>query len=97
MLINFLEKWPEWTVWNKENNEGLEFEYQGPNGGLGAIQIWKGSRITGRITIIRSLVDKELQYQFDIDGDKFPMLGTIVLDTAEGGYSIIRERSKSCF
>lgn len=87
LLLNSPEKWPEWTVWNKENQAGIEFEYQGPNGGLGAIQIWTGSRINGQLTITRSVVDKELQYQFDVDNGKFILLGTIVLDIAEGGYT----------
>ena len=86
-LINFLNKWPEWSVWNNENDDRLDFEYKGPDGGLGAIQIWADGPINGQLTITRSVLDKELQYQFEIDGGKFIIIGTIVLAVSAGGYT----------
>ena len=94
-LINNLEEWPNWTVWSPDNKDAsLKFEYKEKKEGLGAVQIWKSTRINGILTITHSELNKEVQYQFDILEGKLSLLGTIVLASADSNYTQIAWRCK---
>ena len=54
-LVNDVSKWPEWTVWNKENDPSLVFTYEGPAEGVGAISKWESKKSgAGMFTITES-------------------------------------------
>ena len=54
-LVNDVSKWPEWTVWNKENDPTIVFTYEGPTEGVGAVSKWESKKAgAGQFTITES-------------------------------------------
>ena len=54
-LVNDVSKWPEWTVWNKENDPTIVFTYEGPAEGVGAVSKWESKKSgAGMFTITES-------------------------------------------
>lgn len=94
-FINSLESWTNWSAWSSNNKElDFEFEYKDENlkEGLGAVQIWKSTKINGVLTITQSLLDEEIQYQLNIQEGNLVLIGTIVLAIANPNYTQIAWR-----
>lgn len=82
-LINTLKKWPEWTVWNPKNHPDMQFEYQGPESGTGAIQIWHEGDDQGMLEITNSHPDRLVEYKLNMAQGLFLMKGRIELNDAQ--------------
>jgi hypothetical protein len=77
-LLNVLENWQDWTVWNEAN--GLELTYDGPVSGPGAILNWEGTQIQGKLQVERIQIPTSIEFLLSLDQAKFLVQGTIVLD-----------------
>jgi hypothetical protein len=77
-LLNVLENWKNWTVWNEEN--GLELSYEGPASGSGAILLWEGSQIQAKLKVHQVIIPSNIEFIMELDQAKFFLKGTIVLD-----------------
>lgn len=83
-LINTLNKWPEWTVWNLKNHPNIQMTYEGPASGIGAVQIWHEGNDNGRLEIINSVPGQFVEYRLNMGG-LFLMNGRISLEKSQQG------------
>lgn len=91
--LNMPENWPEWSVWNNDND--FTFSYTGPPAGAGAKQQWKGRQMNGLLTITAIDSNKQLEFTLSIDDGKFLVNGLLVLDATMPSYTQVAWRS-SC-
>lgn len=76
-FINDLRNWPLWTAWNQR--EEIEFTYGDVPQGVGATQRWQSCRMDGALRITRSDADERIDYECEISGGKYLLLGRIEL------------------
>ncbi|MCR9141982.1 MAG: SRPBCC family protein [bacterium] len=50
-LIVRLQSWPEWTAWGPEQIHDIEYSFEGPEEGVGAIMHWSSEQTNGSLTI----------------------------------------------
>lgn len=91
-LLDTLENWAQWTVWNPQNEPSLTFTYEGGQVGVGATQIWKSNRLNGKLKITKISLDSELQYEFQLSQAGLCIKGTLVLGVADTLYTQVAWR-----
>lgn len=84
--VNELARWPEWTVWNKDHDPSLEYEFSGPAAGPGAKMLWKASSGVGSLTIKKSDPQRGVFYEMDFGGGPTP--GSVEYQPRDGGAEI---------
>lgn len=77
-LINEPSKWPLWTEWNRRDQ--LEYAYEGPAAGVGAVQKWNSSRQNGTMTFISCVENERIAYHLSLEGCSRSIEGRIVLE-----------------
>jgi len=81
-LVNDVSKWPEWTVWNKDNDPGIVFTYEGPAEGVGAISKWESKKSgAGMFTVTESDPAKGIKTELVFAGSP-PMKGWVTFAPA---------------
>lgn len=86
--LNSLEKWSEWTVWNKSNYPEMIITYQGIHEGAGAIQNWRNGNDTGRVEITASQPPEYVNYRLQMDNDAYRMEGQLLLRSGRDGTEV---------
>ena len=88
--VNDVTKWPEWTVWNKDNDPSIVFTYEGPAEGVGAISKWEGKKFgTGRFTITESDPAKGIKTDLVMGRGGQPMQGWVTFAPAGSDTKVI--------
>jgi hypothetical protein len=75
--LNDLRNWPLWTAWNRR--EEMHFTYDGAPSGEGAEQRWQGCKMDGVMRIAKSEPDERIDYELEIDGGAYQIVGRIEL------------------
>lgn len=88
--LNSLKSWQEWSVWNSDN--GMKFSYSGPESGAGAVQIWKGSQINGKLMITSTEDNHILNLKLVLEKGRFTLEGIIVLESTMPSYTQVAWR-----
>jgi hypothetical protein len=91
-LVNRLQNWQEWSVWNKEN--GMNFSHSGPDEGKNAVMSWKGNQINGKMSITKSELNHSLELQMNLENDRFLVNCIIVIDASGPDYCQVAWRSE---
>jgi Polyketide cyclase / dehydrase and lipid transport len=82
-LINDLRNWPRWTVWSQREN--LHFTYEGEPAGVGAVQKWESTRMSGAIRMTESIPNEHLAYTLTIADMDQALEGIISIKPENGG------------
>lgn len=64
-FLNELRNWPLWMPWG--GARGLEYRYEGPVAGVGAVQHWRGGGGAGTARILQSMADERVVYQVEME------------------------------
>lgn len=73
-----LRQWPEWTVWNKEMDPTAEFEFSGPESGVGAAYRWKGAKLgQGELKLTEADPNRGVRYALSFEGGAMQSVGGI--------------------
>jgi len=76
--VNDVSKWPEWTVWNKENDPTVVYTYEGPAEGVGAVSKWESKKSgVGKFTITESDPVKGVKTELTFGHASKPMQGWV--------------------
>ena len=76
--VNNVRKWPDWTAWTKERDPTLNFSYEGPAEGIGAISKWDGKKTgNGMMTLTESNPATGVKYDLSFEHGKFKSVGGI--------------------
>lgn len=95
-VVADLRTWKDWTVWTRETYSSLQYEYEGAESGVGAIETWEADEGNGRLEITESDPATGIAYEMlwgsaspdKLEGDNgtFPPLdGTIRYTPVDGG------------
>jgi hypothetical protein len=88
--IATLREWPEWTVWNRERDPGVRFEFEGPDVGEGAAYRWTGATLgVGQLKLTRAETNRVVEYQLEFDGGKLTATGQLSIEPTEAGVKVI--------
>ena len=87
--INEIRKWPEWTVWNVQNDPTLRLTFEGPAEGVGAKELWYSDRMgDGSIEIVYSSLNTALDYEMITQEGRFKIYGSFVLAPSTTGTTL---------
>lgn len=76
-FLNDLRNWPLWTAWGQR--EEMEYTYGETSEGTGGEQRWRSRRMDGVIRITKSEADRRIDYEVEMEGGKYQMVGRIEL------------------
>lgn len=78
--------WSIWSVWNKKTDPTVEFEYNGPESGVGAEMSWQGDILeSGRLKIEEHIPGKSVKYSLYMETNEIFSHGTIKLEHIKEG------------
>ena len=85
-----LRTWPEWTVWNKQEDPSLAYSYSGPESGLGAAMTWTAKKMgDGMLTINDAKPDRFIRYEMRMKDRPIVVRGNIELESVGGGATLV--------
>ncbi len=80
-----LRRWPEWTVWNKDMDPGLELTYGSPDTGEGAEYSWRGPKLgNGQLKLLKANPTNGIAYALSFDNGSMVSEGAITLEKVAG-------------
>ncbi|MGE3311878.1 MAG: SRPBCC family protein [Limisphaerales bacterium] len=84
-----LRRWPEWTVWNKDLDPGIEWTYGSPDTGIGAEYSWVGPKVgDGRLKLVKADPEKGIAYELSFQKDSMRSEGEISMEKVAGGVRV---------
>lgn len=84
-----LRNWEKWTVWNQQVNARYQFEYEGPESGVGAKQVWRFRGKGGSLAITAANAEDTIGYVLDMGKGGLPMQGELALKEVENGVEVV--------
>lgn len=85
--VNNLERWPEWTPWEKMD-ESVVTTIGDVSEGVGANQSWTGDQGDGRLVFTKSDPRTGVHYDMFMNGDKWQPKASINYAATDGGTQI---------
>lgn len=80
-----LRRWPEWTVWNRDLDPGLELNYGTPDTGVGAEYSWQGPKLgDGQLKLVRADPATGIAYELSFQKGSMRSEGVIALEKVAG-------------
>lgn len=84
-----LRRWPEWTVWNRDMDPGLELTYGSPDTGEGAEYSWVGPKLgNGRLKLTRAEPASGIGYELSFDNGSMRSEGAITMEKVAGAVRV---------
>lgn len=88
-MLEEIRKWPEWTVWNVQNDPSLRLSFEGPAEGVGAKELWFSERMgDGSIEIVFSSLNSAIHYEMITQEGRFKVFGSLVLAPSTTGTTV---------
>ena len=88
--LNNLRKWPEWSAWTKAKDSTLEYSYEGPEEGVGAISKWEAKKLgQGQMKLVESDVARGVKFELSFEHGKYLSTGTLSYTWVEGGTKLV--------
>jgi len=87
--INSLQKWPNWSAWNKETYPTMVYTYEGPEEGVGAVSKWTVDSDDGMMKITKSDPMTGIHYDLSFDHGKMNSSGSLTFESVDGGTKVI--------
>ena len=85
-----LKTWPDWTIWNKNEDPSLAYTYSGADSGLGATMSWTAKKMgDGALTINAAQSGRFIRYEMRMTGRTMVVRGNLELESAGGGATLV--------
>ena len=84
-LIVGLKHWPEWSAWGREDIPGIEYKFEGPESGVGAIMHWDSPDTNGTLTIREVEVNRRMAYSITMENGNGAATGSFELEALADG------------
>ncbi|MEQ9366121.1 MAG: SRPBCC family protein [Leptospirales bacterium] len=94
-LIARLKAWPEWTAWGPEQIHDIEYTFEGPEQGAGAIMHWTSAETNGTLTIESVEPDRSMSYSITMENGNGSAVGGFTLTSVGDGQTKIVWRDAS--
>jgi hypothetical protein len=83
LLVSFETGWSEWSPYGKERDPSVEFSYEGPREGVGAVQRWTSKRMgSGSMRMTRADARSGVGYVLSLSALGASVEGEASLDFA---------------
>lgn len=85
-----LKTWPDWTIWNKNEDPSLVYTYAGADTGRGAVMSWTAKKMNGgKLTISAAQPDQFIRYELRMTGRTMTVRGNLELESAGGRATLV--------
>ncbi|HUJ44629.1 MAG TPA: SRPBCC family protein [Opitutaceae bacterium] len=85
-----LQTWPDWTIWNKQEDASLVYSYSGAAAGLGAAMSWTAKKMgDGMLTIHDAKPDRFIRYEMRMKDRSIVVHGNVELESVGGGATLV--------
>lgn len=89
--IASLKMWPDWTVWNKQEDPSLVYTYSGADAGRGASMTWTAKKMgSGSLTITDAAPGRYIRYTLRLQNRTMVVRGNIEIEPAGGGATLVQ-------
>ncbi len=75
--VSILRNWPEWTAWGIDDYPGLQYEFSGPDWGVGATQRWHDGGMQGELRIRGFQPGEYLEYDLTMNPGDIQLRGSL--------------------
>lgn len=87
--LNDLRRWPEWTVWNQEMDPTVQFTFESPETGVGAVYRWKGQKLgQGELKLTEASLTNGIAYDLSFEEGRYRSTGSIRLEEMGGAVRV---------
>ncbi len=83
--VSLLRNWPEWTAWTPAEYPDLQYQFSGPEWGVGATQRWHDGAMRGELRVTEFLPGEYLEYQLQMQDGKTRLRGSLRIEPAGQG------------
>ncbi|KAA3606025.1 MAG: hypothetical protein DWQ01_17670 [Planctomycetota bacterium] len=84
-VLSDLRTWSEWSAWTADKDPTLQWQYEGPDQGVGQAMSWTGEEFgEGRLQITASDLQTGLRYDLEFDGGEFRNQGKFEYEVQDG-------------
>lgn len=80
-----LKSWPKWSAWGPDQIKDIQYKFEGPDQGVGAIMHWESVETVGTLTIEQAVPDQSMDYTITMEGGKGAAVGSFALTALDGG------------
>ncbi len=81
--------WAEWSAWTAQEDPSLEYAYEGPETGQGAVMKWTAKQMgNGRLTITEAVPGQTVRYKMEMEGTSLSVNGHISMEPGQGGTKV---------
>lgn len=88
--ISNLKKWPEWSPWTVAKDPTLQYSYEGPEEGAGAVSKWDGKKFKqGQMTIVTSSPTNGVTFDLSFENGKFLSRGSLTYAPAGSATKVV--------
>jgi hypothetical protein len=81
LIANFKTGWPRWSAFDFMDPK-IQYRYSGPSQGTGASRYWVSKQGNGTQRIVKSDPDSGIQFELEMERNKFHITGRIALQPA---------------
>lgn len=86
-----LKTWPEWTVWNKNEDPSLAYTYSGVAVGKGSMMSWTAKKMgNGSLSITDAAANHYIRYLLRMQNRTMVVHGNIEIESAGGGATLVQ-------
>jgi hypothetical protein len=86
-----LKTWPDWTVWNQQEDPSLVYTYSGADSGRGASMSWTAKKMgSGSLTITDAAPGRYIRYTLRMQHRTMVVRGNIEIEPAGGGATLVQ-------
>lgn len=88
--LSSLRKWPDWTVWNAQRDPSVQFSFESPDSGVGAVYRWEGKTLgRGHLKLTRAEAAKGVSYELEINDGEMRGQGTLSMELVGQGVRVV--------
>ncbi len=94
-LLARLQAWPEWTAWGPEEIPDIQYRFEGPEEGVGAVMHWDSAQTNGTLTIESAEANRSVGYSITMENGNGAADGGFTLEPLEAGGTRVIWRDSS--
>lgn len=83
-LLNRLSDWPKWSPWGTAEAPAMDYSFEGPESGVGAMMHWDSPETNGTMTVAEIVANRRLNYTMTMENGNGAAVGGFELTPLDG-------------
>lgn len=83
--VSILSNWPEWTAWGPAQYPNIQYEFSGPDWGVGAVQRWRDGDMQGELRVTEFQPGEYMEYLLEMEPGAVHVRGSLRIEPVADG------------